>query len=403
MLKTKLFKRTALGIYQIEISLIPNVHGSIIKTDYGLLGGKQIHGSKAGTNKEYESIIARHKKEGYKSNTDLGLYVDGDFDGYELNALLPAYNTDENNYSKPMKCQPFVPNKFSYPALGQPKINGVRATIRWAYKNNGLFSDWGVLIKSHEGIVYNIKHIEEIFTKVFTKDIKGDINRLDLVFDGEIYKFGEHVTSISGAARNPNNPIHPYLQFHCFDLAIPDISQKERIEIRDKVLNGFSPKDVFDQLVIAEHKTDQLQNAKIVVVKTMYLNDDSDSDEMRNNCLNNSYEGCVIRDMEATYRFGSRPKTMMKLKRFKYGTFLVKDIVSFGLDTNSTTNVGKGVKFILKNDITDDTFECNPLGELSSKLQWLKNKKDFIGTFVKVKYGERTINNLPFHANVIIE
>lgn len=36
MLKQKLFKRTALGIYQIEISLIPNVNGSIIKTDYGL-------------------------------------------------------------------------------------------------------------------------------------------------------------------------------------------------------------------------------------------------------------------------------------------------------------------------------------------------------------------------------
>ena len=402
MLKQKLFKRTALGIYQIEISLIPNVNGSIIKTDYGILGGKQIHGSKPGTNKEYESIINRHRKEGYKSNTDLGLYINDIYAG-DLERLLPTYNTDENNYSKPMKCQPFVPNKFTYPALGQPKINGVRATVRWTYKNNGLFSDWGVLIKSHEGIVYNIKHIEDTFTKVFLKMSNLSEDRINIVFDGEVYCFGEHVTSISGAARNPNNPIHSKLQFHCFDLAIPDIQQEERMDIRDTVLNGFDPREVFDQRSVEDHSLPICINAKIVKVFTRYITDDDHADKFRTLCLNNDYEGCVIRDIETPYRFGSRPKTMMKLKRFKYGTFLVKDIVPFGLDTNSTTDVGKGVKFILKNDTTNDLFECNPTGKLKDKLKWLKNKDLLIGTHVKVKYGERTSNNLPFHANVIIE
>lgn len=402
MLKQKLFKRTALGIYQIEISLIPNVNNSIIKTSYGIFGGKQIHNSKQGTNKEYESIINRHRKEGYKSNIDLGLYIEN-MDIDTINELLPKYNTDENNYSKPMKCQPFIPNKFTYPALGQPKINGVRATVRWAYKNDGLFSDWGVLIKSNEGIIYNIKHIENAFVKVFSKNTKGSIPTTDVIFDGEIYCYGEHVTSISGAARNPNNPIHTKLQFHCFDLAIPDISQKERIDIKDTLFSKLPIDEVFNQEYIDDHLLNHLKSAKIVNVKTHIVLNDDESDKLRTLCLDKGYEGCVIRDMDATYKFGSRPKTMMKLKRFKYGSFLVKDVVSFGMNTNLTNDVGKGIKFVLKNDTTDELFECNPIGTLSRKLEWLKDKKELIGTFVKVKYGERTITNLPFHANVIIE
>ena len=44
-------------------------------------------------------------------------------------------------------------------------------------------------------------------------------------------------TTISGAARNPKNPLHKYLQFVNFDLSIPDVSNRDRYHLRRDILN----------------------------------------------------------------------------------------------------------------------------------------------------------------------
>ena len=93
---------------------------------------------------------------------------------------------------------------------------------------------------------------------------------------------------------------------------------------------------------------------------------------------------------------------MMKLKRPKYGYFEVIDIILYGFDSDNKNNVGKGCKFILKNDLTNEKFESNPTGTVEQKLEYYNNRKDYIGSKVMVKYYERTKNKLPFHHNVII-
>lgn len=384
-----LYKRTAIGLYTIEITHSSTIGGGTIISKYGLINGSKVSNITKGDAKKFTALVKKKRQEGYKSFSDLGAT-----NIEELNLLLPVYNTDANSYFKSMKCQKFIINKFDYSngAFGQPKINGNRATITYAMSNDGLFSRMKPIIRSHEGIVLNIKHIENVFDKIFKNCPK------DTVFDGEIYCYGEPVTSISGAAKNMNNPIHKNLQYKCFDLAIPDIDQGTRLSMKHSYLKRAEfPGEVAIQKHISEHQ--KLRYDIVVDVCDVIIENDEEACILRDDCIKAGYEGCVIRNSEATYKFGSRPSTMMKLKKAKHGFFEVIEIHKFG-DT-SDNNVGVGCKFILKNDIDNSLFECNCVGTVEERLNYYNNRKRYIGTKVAVKYFERTVNGLPFHANVI--
>ena len=85
-------------------------------------------------------------------------------------------------------------------------------------------------------------------------------------------------------------------------------------------------------------------------------------------------------------------------QRFLFKGHYQVDIVPYG-DANQ--NVGTGCKFILRNDLNDSTFECIPKGTTTERLGYFANKESYIGNKVTAKFYERTINNIPFHANVI--
>jgi len=348
-------------------------------------------------NKEMLSQIERKRKKGYKSLEDLGLdsivlvstnIVD------LVDRKLPKYNTDASNAIKPMKCQPFKPNYFTYPCIGQPKINGVRGVVMWVIKQDGLFKEEGSVIKTKEGLEYRVKQI----TDWFDNNIFNDISNRALVFDGEVYCAGEPVTSIGGAARNVNNPIHSRLQFICFDLSIEDVPQLERTNTLDTI---FKPFDEVSQLVPGYHF--KLTHLPVVYLCYREIYNDIDAREYAKMCIGLGYEGCVVRNMDADYKFGQRPLTMMKIKQYTIEEFTIVDIIPFNDDTeDEDSRVGQGCKFVLlNNDGTDAQFTCNPTGNYEKRMQYLKDKDKYIFATCQVKFYERTVNNLPFHANVI--
>ena len=108
------------------------------------------------------------------------------------------------------------------------------------------------------------------------------------------------------------------------------------------------------------------------------------------------FEGAVIRNREAEYKFGSRPKTIMKLKKFEDGEFKCIDCKWYGDPNNK---VGFSVVLVCQNDITDDTFDCTCTGSTEERKAIVDNPP--IGKMVTIKFYERTIDNLPFCANVI--
>lgn len=365
---------------------------------------------------ELDSIYNKQIKKGYKSlylltgnaayNNDFAHSVISTEHNL-LNNLLPIYNTDANNCIKPMKCQKFQIGKFRYPALIQPKINGVRAVVmleeftptdlfdtNYITKNN---KNYKVVIKTKEGLQYHIEHLELLFM-YFYMNVENSFN---IVFDGELYIPFEKVTSIGGAARNPQNPLHEKLIFVNFDLSIPEKTNAERDEIRLQIWNEFRSKNKFQVRYSSIYYSDHSEhstwsNYKIIVL----LSDDVYSDEgaldYMEKCIRKGFEGAVIRTKEADYQFGSRPKTMMKLKKFEDAEF---ECIDYKWSGDPELKVGFSVVLICRNDINDGVFESTVIGTVEERKAIIDNPP--IGKKVTIKFYERTKNGLPFHSNVI--
>lgn len=393
-----LFKRTAAGIYEVNMTFINTTSGGLGQITHGFIDSKRIRYNAAMTLKQFEALVKKKLNEGYKTPESIGCNS-LDINYAELDALLPRYIRDQNEFVKIMKCQPFKPDKFDYTpiAFGQPKINGNRVTASWGQIGEGLFKKDGAVLKTHEGHICKVEHIRKIFDEVFKECGKN------IVFDGEMYVRNEPVTSISGACRNDKNSINKKLQFHCFDLAIPDVDQINRLTLKDNIFQKmYYPGLIYKQLSSAEHTIGILDKHHIINVMSKQVYNDSDSTEYRDECINAGYEGCVIRNGIATYRFGSRPVIMQKLKKPHYGEFIVVDITTFGFNNINVTDIGKGIKFVLKNDQTNDTFESRCTGTVDQQTKLYNNRKKIIGTKINLRYYERTATKLPFHTTVII-
>lgn len=349
--------------------------------------------------KKAKSIYDRQLKKGYKYLSDIATEeeIENNIDDLYnfLTDRLPKYNTDVNNVCKPMKCQKFQLGKMKYYAILQPKINGVRCIILYkeVTESEGMFATTHkqAVILSKEGLRYNIKHIEDEFTK-FYETIPQMQN---LVFDGELYIKGKPVTTIGGAARNQYNEYHKDLKFVCFDLAIPDITNKDRDAIRFNTsyyIRSYNPLDICDH-----NRFDKIDKP-VIFLNSIEVHDDNEVLDYRDICIKEGYEGCVVRDKDAEYCFGQRPMTMMKCKKFDDAEFEIVDIKCRG---NAYEKVGFTIIYLLKNDINDLQFECNGTGTVEDKLDIFNNKDKYIGKQATVKFYERTKNGLPFHANVI--
>lgn len=377
------------GIKEWSIGLLESSNDLVIHS--GKLNGALIKTiiSCTDPNKELASRVAKKRKEGYVSLKDTG-YNDKEVNREEFNlggwltANLPKYNTDANDNLKPMKCQKFKERTMTYPVLAQPKLNGLRAVLRWEtwIEGEGLFAQTieGAKLRTKEGLEYVMPHITDGLTKeLFEHPIIGE-----LVFDGELYKHGMSLNQIkascpmtnsrgtvSTSSRDPKQ-----IEFHAFDLAIPDVVQWIRL----------------DNMQVS--KIDDNDSLKLVKYTRLYS--DEEAIMFRDEMIRLGYEGSVLRDPNAEYAFGFRPSFIRKFKTHMDSEFLILDIRPKPSDATLPI-------FVLQNDITTDEFECIPIGTFDEQREYLLNKENYIGKYATVRYRERTgtEKKLPFHGNVI--
>lgn len=344
----------------------------------------------------------KKKKQGYKSIEDLGISKINDncflydnvhyqYDMLEdcIDKVLPKDRTDENGNCKPMKAQPYykvttaggiktktnIPT-IKFPCFGQPKLNGFRVMARWetVREGEGIFATdvEKVTFTSKEGLRYDIlEHIEQQFTKDMFF-IKGNTEEetVQIVFDGEMYIHGEILSEIASAVRK-RNPKTPLLEFHIFDLAVENLTQRTRLSTL-MLLGSISPKN----------------NIKFVPYRTIENNEEAQL--FTDACIEQGYEGAIFRDMKATYQFGKRPQTMTKLKRSEDKEFQIVDVVG----GDNAPDLGVFV-CLAENGMT---FKVTPEGDHDKKKEFLINRNNYIGKMLTVRFFERTKDDLPFHA-----
>lgn len=397
-----LYKRNAQGkplFWSIES--IPNGFGNNteILVKYGLIGKKdrsEIIKPTRDINKEIESLIKSKRKEGYKSISDLydnaPMILKREDLLHYLNTYLPKFNTHENGAFIPMLCKTLEDNKPFEKGeyFGQWKINGERCIIT-ASIETGLFEQVKLHYRSREGVDWTSKlsYMDDILLPCIPKDVLDMMIEEGVGLDGELYLPGYGINEINSFIKNTELPQHYKLQYWLYDICIENISAYNRHEL---LLKSFIPYVKF-----IDTKEKHLNNrSNLVILPQEYIENINKAIEERDKYISLGFEGLVIRKADAEYQFGGkRNNSMLKFKKIQDGLFTIIDIVSEGI---KRANLGK---FVLKNDINEEVFECSFNATYAQQEEILINKNKYIGKQVLVEYRERSgITQVPFHARV---
>ncbi len=353
---------------------------------------------------DLKSIYNKKRREGYKSLSDLkytdtnNAFEDTDIEKF-LQDNLKFDTRDLDGNVKPMKAQQYYRSKknwtdntgkiwedrkyyflqnpyekkkevdiiIKFPCLIQPKLNGVRATI-------SLDENYNIQILSKEGLRYSIPHIEEVFEQykeVFYTNIEGD-NTVDIVFDGELYIPNEKLQVITSAVKKINLNTSR-VEFICFDLAIPYISNLKRFQLLKDLL-------AFSKLYIA-------CPVKPIITHKVY--DDKTVQTFTDNYIQEGYEGSILRNPNGLYAFGKRPMDMTKLKRLMDEEFIIVDVVA--QDKNPSLGL-----YVCRTEDGKE-FKVTPKGNNDFKELVLFQKHLYIGKQLTCTFYEYTEDGIPFH------
>lgn len=395
----KFYKRNAQGkpIFW-EISDSTN---KIVVT-YGLVG-KLGHTTEIRTNRqlneEIKSQIISKQKEGYKALSDLYdnapdyFKNDKDLINY-LDTYLPKDNTHADGTFIPMLCKTLEDNKpfTKSEYFGEYKIDGERCLIT-AYKDNDLFDNIYLKYHSRHGIDWTDKlsYLDEFLIPIIPNYFLNMMIEEGIALDGELYLPGYGINEINSFIKNTELPQHYKLQFWCYDLAIDSMPAIDRYTTLETAFNT----KVYD----FQSKNGHLNNKERFILLPSFNNIHciEDAIRQRDYFIDLGFEGLVIRDTKADYQFGGkRNNSMLKFKRIEDGKFLIVNIVPEGIKRKNLP------KFICRNDINDELFECTINKKQNVQEEYLINKDKYIGKYIKVEYRARSgVKQVPFHAKGI--
>lgn len=399
-----LYKRNAQGkplFWSIEARLAD------IKIEYGILGKKtrtEYIITHRNLQDEINSLIKAKRKEGYKALQDVydnapvkltAAFTEKDVYNY-LNTYLPKFNTHNDGAFIPMLCKTLEDNKpfekGSY--FGQWKINGERCIIT-ATVERGLFELVKLHYRSREGVDWTDKlnYLDEILLPCIPDEIIDMMIEEEIGLDGELYLPGYGINEINSFIKNTELPQHYKLQFWLYDICIENASA----ECRQAILHSNFGKYEADKLDII-NKNSHLNNVNRLILLDNYTVDNiNEAIQLRDSFISLGFEGLVIREKSAEYQFGGRRNnSMLKFKKKEDGLFEIVDIIPEGI---KRANLGK---FVLKNDINNELFECTYNAPHNVQEELLANKEKYIGKNVLVEYRERAgVKQVPFHAKGI--
>lgn len=339
------------------------------------------------------------RKEGYKQVDELYDNAPIDFADNSnlikyLNQYLPKFNTDSNDSAKPMLAKTYE-YKNGANRLGQWKINGLRCFISCIAQND-MFEPYKLKFTSREGIVWS--HLSNTIGKVLLSILPRIVikNMIDehFILDGELYIPGLTVNEINHIVKDPTDKRHADLQFWCYDLAVDGMNQIARSRY---LYNSIPNHSYYNPYNLSDLKSFHMCNVKKIVIVPYVLTKTEDECVMYRDAFKDAgFEGLILRDPDAEYQFGRRNNTMIKYKPIYDGYFEVIDIIPEGIKRSDLP------KFICRNDINNEMFECTIRGSFESQKEYLRNRHLYLGRLLFVEYRERSgVNNLPFHAKAI--
>lgn len=239
-----------------------------------------------------------------------------------------------------------------FPCFIQPKIDGIRGI----FYSGALHSRMGKKFP-------NLDHINDELTKL-DKSIH---------LDGEIYTDEIPFQELSGIVRkqkldSEDSSVLNKVKFRVYDV-VSSLNYAERL---DKL------KDIF--------KKNKFKN--IMLVKTTICNSEKDVKGFHDTFVNQGYEGLMLRNFTGGYVKKNRSKDLQKFKEFEDDEFV---IVGF----KEGTGKEKGMIIFTCEIKKGKVFDVRPKGSYSEREKMWKNRKEYIGKKLTVRYFGKSESGTP--------
>lgn len=262
---------------------------------------------------------------------------------------------------KPALAEDYLPDKISsWPVMVQPKLDGVRVTIR--------LKESKVVFQSRNNMEYKLNHLIDDVTKMLEQLPSGSI------LDGEIYNHDMDFDLISGIIRKlDEHPQLNQLQFWLYDLQLPENkSYIERFTIMMKLVDN---------------------SKNIVLIPAAYAESDNKIREYHTYFTSIGYEGVMVKKLEAPYVNG-RSANMLK-----YKTFIDKEMKIVSVEEAKGNEAGTAL--LVVEDDQKRLIRIRPCGEFQTRIDMLNNPSMVVGKLATVKFQNYTNKGLPRFPTII--
>jgi len=262
---------------------------------------------------------------------------------------------------KPMLAHKYDPQRATYPAYIQPKLDGVRCTI----STKGAFS------RTHNEFK-NVDHIKRSLKAFFREHPYA-------VLDGELYNHDlrddfEKIISLVRKTKPTDEhrkEARKLIQFHCYDILSYTGEPIDWVyEYRKEFLQNHA--DKYDYRFIR-------------LVRTYLVNDHEEALSIHKSFLKQGFEGSIYRNQVGRYR-STRSYGLMKFKDFSDAEATI-----VGYEVGQGKRKGTIGKFLMQDD-DGNQFGCPPGKgyDYSQMATMLNNVHLYMGQRATFTYFERT-------------
>lgn len=369
------------------------INGKITRHSASYTGAKNIGKSNFRNSLQQALIFARNK---FLKKMEQG--------GVKEQCFLMS-NKNINKIKLHQKYFPMLAKKvedviYSYPQYVQPKLDGVRC-ISYLKEESKSWEDVVLYSRQKKDYPNNEIHIE-IKKQLFVLFSEFYKNRKNVIYlDGEFYKHGVNLQSISSQSRKSNSKLNnTYHLYNIYDLLSPD-NLNWNFEKRLEILNKIS--EIYENL--------KFNKKMISFVPTHKIENKEEEDILYKKYITEKYEGIMIRDPNSLYatsatskNSSTRSKYLLKRKEVFENEY---EIVDF-----TTGKEGKEVGAIIWIGKTQDnvTFNITPNLPYTERYKLYKeactnNGEGFIKKFknrlLLIQYRSLSDDNVPQHAKGI--
>jgi ATP-dependent DNA ligase len=257
----------------------------------------------------------------------------------------------------PMLAHPWDKKKHTvkYPVDVQPKLDGNRALAYWEGDK--------VVLMSRGGKTWDIKHIQDAIAEILPKG---------MILDGEIYKHGLNLQGINKLVKKhrPGPDGSESLKFYAFDYFDPEA--EDPWWKRNQAM-----------------QTDIKPNGTVVLVQSSIISDEKGILKVCADCVEEGYEGVIVRTRDGLYTLGERSSDLLKVKMFQDDEFEI---------VNHYEGQGRHegyVGFVCKTKDGKE-FRCYPRGNDTQRREYGKKPKSYYGQKLTVRFQFLTDEGVPF-------